>query len=81
MRKYKLLEFLDPYKKDQYVYLPTYVDNKFATSVITFWFSVQAVQAIIPSDSDDPNSGFMVNTIDNVEKVFKEAFAGSDSNI
>ena len=76
-----LLEFLDPYKKDQYVYLPSYVDNKFATSVITFWFSVQAVQAIIPSDSDDPNSGFMVNTIDNVEKVFKEAFAGSDSNI
>lgn len=76
-----ILEFLDPYNKNQFVYLPGYVDNKFATAKVTFWFSVQAVQAIIPSDSDDPNSGFMITTIDNVEKIFKEAFAGSDSNI
>lgn len=76
-----ILEFLDPYKKDQFIYLPGYVDNKFATAKVTFWFSVQAVQAIIPSDSNDPNSGFMVTTIENVEQIFNEAFAGSGSNI
>lgn len=76
-----LLEFLDPYLKDQFVYLPTYVDNKFATAKVTFWFSVQAVQALIPADDNDPNSGFLINTINNVEKIFQEAFAGSDSNI
>lgn len=76
-----ILDFLDPYNKGQFVYLPGSVDNKFATAKVTFWFAVQAVQALIPSDSADPNGGFMVPTIENAERVFKEAFSGSDSNI
>ena len=74
-----VLDFLNPYTKDQFVYLPIYIDNKFSTAVVTFWFSVQAVQAIIPEDDED--GGFMINTVQNVEQIFKEAFAGSDSNI
>ena len=68
-----LITFMDP-AQDQVVYLPSYVDNKFATASVTFWFSVQAVQAILPSDSEE-GDGFMINTIANAEHVFEEAFA------
>ena len=61
--------------------MPTIVDNKFSTAKVTFWFSVQAIQALIPSSPEDNTGTYMVTTIRNVESIFAEAFAGSDSNI
>ncbi len=76
-----IIDFLNPYTKNQYLIMPSTVDNKFSSAKVTFWFSVQAVQALIPADDDDPTGTYLVTTIRNVENVFKEAFAGSDSNI
>ena len=76
-----VIDFLNPYTKSQSVIFPTTVDNKFSSSKVTFWFSVQAIQAKIPVSEDDTTGEFVVTTIRNVEDVFAEAFAGSDSNI
>lgn len=76
-----IIEFLNPYTKNQYLLMPSDVDNKFSTAKVTFWFAVQAVQALIPASDDDPTGTYLVTTIRNVERVFNEAFAGSDSNI
>ncbi len=76
-----IVDFLNPYSKGQNLIFPTEVDNKFSGAKITFWFSVQAIQAKIPVSEDDTTGEYMVTTIRNVESVFNEAFAGSDSNI
>ncbi len=75
------VEFLNPYTKSQYLIMPTYIDNRFVKAKITFWFAVQAVQALIPAEEDDPSGMYLTTTINNVEEVFQEAFAGSDSNV
>ena len=75
-----VIDFLNP-NKDQVIIMPTIVDNKFSTAKVTFWFSVQAIQALIPSSPEDNTGTYMVTTIRNVESIFAEAFAGSDSNI
>ena len=76
-----VIDFLNPYTKNQFLLLPTSIDNRFTSARITFWFSVQAVQALIPASEEDPNGTYLTTTIANVEEVFREAFAGSDSNI
>lgn len=76
-----IIEFLNPYTKNQHLQMPTNIDNKFSTAKVTFWFAVQAVQALIPADDNDPSGTYLITTIRNVERVFNEAFAGSDSNI
>lgn len=76
-----VIDFLNPYTRSQNIIFPTTVDNKFADSKVTFWFSVQAIQAKIPVSEDDTTGAFVTTTIRNVEHVFTEAFAGSDSNI
>jgi hypothetical protein len=75
-----IISFLNPYEADQYLLLPTAIDNRYSTAKVTFWFSVQAVQALIPTNEEDPTGEYIVTTIRNVETVFQEAFAGSDSN-
>ena len=75
-----IISFLNPYEADQYLLLPTAIDNRYSTAKVTFWFSVQAVQALIPTHEEDPTGEYIVTTIRNVETVFQEAFAGSDSN-
>lgn len=75
-----IVDFLNPYSKGQNLIFPTEVDNKFSGSKITFWFSVQAIQAKIPVSEDDTTGEYMVTTIRNVESVFNEAFAGNESN-
>ncbi len=75
-----LIDFLNPYTKGQNLIFPTDVDNKFSGSKITFWFSVQAIQAKIPVSEDDTTGEFRVTTIRQFEEVFDEAFAGDLSN-
>lgn len=76
-----LISFLDPYNKSQYLKMPYSIDNKFSSAKVVFWFSVQSVQGLIPASETDPTGTYLVTTIRNVESVFNEAFAGSDSNI
>lgn len=76
-----IIDFLNPYSKGQNLIFPTEVDNKFSGAKITFWFSVQAIQAKLPISEDDTTGEYMVTTIRNVESVFNEAFAGDESNV
>ena len=75
-----VVDFLNPYTKNQFLLLPSSIDNRFTSAKITFWFSVQAVQALIPASEEDPTGTYLETTIANVESVFTEAFAGSESN-